>query len=202
MDAARFIYSQSKLLIHKDPLFNDIYNHNLNIHVVIERMAHAMGRCDFINQIVAKGNLCHIVKSSIKNNNAVLCDSTMTKASIIKTPLSNLSYPKCYIEKIDKANTLTRAAQAVLLWKQEVKNSIVVIGQNPSALRILIKCLKNGWDMPLAIIAFPVGYYDAEQSKQELIDFEPDCSWITLKGRIGGSALAGAAFNACFKELV
>lgn len=202
MDAAKNIYFRSKQLLHKDPLFKDINNHNINIHVVIERMAHAIGRCDFINQIVSKGNLCLSVKQAINDDNAVLCDSAMTQASIIKAPLRKPSYPKCYIDKIDKANALTRSAQAVLKWKQNIKNSVVLIGQNPSALRILVKKLKTGWDMPLAIIAVPVGYYDAEQSKQELIEFNPSCSWITLKGKIGGSSLAGAAFNSCFKKLV
>ena len=48
------------------------------------------------------------------------------------------------------------------------------------------------------ICAFPVGFVGAAESKQALIDFAAGKAipFVTLKGRLGGSALAAACINA------
>ena len=55
----------------------------------------------------------------------------------------------------------------------------------------------RGWpERPAAILAFPVGFVGAAESKQALIESGLDLPWITLRGRRGGSAMAAAAVNA------
>jgi precorrin-8X/cobalt-precorrin-8 methylmutase len=49
---------------------------------------------------------------------------------------------------------------------------------------------------PAAIFAFPVGFIGAADSKATLIEKNLGIPFITLKGRMGGSALAAAAINA------
>lgn len=49
--------------------------------------------------------------------------------------------------------------------------------------------------LPAAIIAAPVGFVGAAESKARLIAEAP-VPFITVKGRRGGSAIASAAFNA------
>ena len=52
------------------------------------------------------------------------------------------------------------------------------------------------------ILGFAVGFVGAEESKQALMDYASslDISFITLKGRRGGSAMASAAVNALASE--
>ena len=51
-------------------------------------------------------------------------------------------------------------------------------------------------ERPAAILAFPVGFVGAAESKQALIESGLDVPWVTLRGRRGGSAMAAAAVNA------
>ena len=46
------------------------------------------------------------------------------------------------------------------------------------------------------ILAFPVGFVGAAESKSTLIGQARGVPYLTLKGRRGGSALAAAAVNA------
>jgi precorrin-8X/cobalt-precorrin-8 methylmutase len=49
---------------------------------------------------------------------------------------------------------------------------------------------------PAAILAFPVGFVGAVESKEQLIETGLGIPYIALRGRRGGSALASAAVNA------
>jgi precorrin-8X/cobalt-precorrin-8 methylmutase len=48
---------------------------------------------------------------------------------------------------------------------------------------------------PAAVIAMPVGFVGAVESKRA-IAADPPCPFLTLHGRRGGSAMAAAAVNA------
>ena len=50
---------------------------------------------------------------------------------------------------------------------------------------------------PALLIACPVGFVGAAESKQALVSGYPDFPYITVKGRRGGTAIAAAALNAC-----
>ena len=53
-----------------------------------------------------------------------------------------------------------------------------------------------GGPRPAAILAFPVGFVGAAESKQALIEAGCGVPFLTLPGRMGGSAMASAAVNA------
>ena len=56
--------------------------------------------------------------------------------------------------------------------------------------------LSDGWPRPAALLAFPVGFVGAGESKAVLHEDFPDLPHMTLLGRKGGSAMASAALNA------
>jgi len=60
----------------------------------------------------------------------------------------------------------------------------------------LLEMLGSGAPKPAVILGFPVGFVGAAESKQALIDDAGDIPYLTLRGRRGGSAIAGAAVNA------
>ena len=72
----------------------------------------------------------------------------------------------------------------------------MVIGNAPTALFHLLERLDAGAPKPAAILAFPVGFVGAAESKEALITHNYEVPFITLRGRKGGSAMAAAALNA------
>ena len=93
----------------------------------------------------------------------------------------------------------TRSAAAVTLWAQRIENAVVVIGNAPTALFRLLELLDEGWPKPACILAFPVGFVGAAESKAELARDPRGCEFITLAGRCGGSAIAAAALNSLIR---
>jgi precorrin-8X/cobalt-precorrin-8 methylmutase len=73
---------------------------------------------------------------------------------------------------------------------------VVAIGNAPTALFHLLDRLSDWAERPAVILAFPVGFVGASESKQALIERGLDIPWVTLRGRRGGSAMAAAAVNA------
>jgi precorrin-8X/cobalt-precorrin-8 methylmutase len=84
----------------------------------------------------------------------------------------------------------------VELWRDELDGAVVVVGNAPTALFHLLDRLGDWPERPAAILAFPVGFVGAAESKAALLDATLDIPCLTLRGRRGGSALAAAAVNA------
>jgi precorrin-8X/cobalt-precorrin-8 methylmutase len=95
----------------------------------------------------------------------------------------------------------TRSAAAVELWRDRLKGAVIVIGNAPTALFHLLDLLDAGAAKPAAIIATPVGFVGAAESKAQLtLDFYR-VPFLTLLGRRGGSAIASAALNAILRNI-
>jgi precorrin-8X/cobalt-precorrin-8 methylmutase len=89
----------------------------------------------------------------------------------------------------------TRSAAAVELWRPDLDDAVVAIGNAPTALFRLLELLAEGAARPALILGFPVGFVGAAEAKEALIGFA-GLAYIALRGRRGGSALAAAAVNA------
>ena len=95
----------------------------------------------------------------------------------------------------------TRSAAAVELWRDKLEGAIVVIGNAPTALFHLLEIIEAGGPKPAAIIAAPVGFVGAAESKALLAESNHGIPFLTVLGRRGGSAIASAAFNAIAKDM-
>ena len=91
-------------------------------------------------------------------------------------------------------------AAAVEFWKPHLAGSVVAIGTAPTALYRLLELIGEGADKPALVLGFPVGFIGAVESKQALSEHAAGVPFITLHGRLGGSALAAAAVNALAGE--
>jgi precorrin-8X/cobalt-precorrin-8 methylmutase len=94
----------------------------------------------------------------------------------------------------------TRSAAAVELWRDDLDGAVVAIGNAPTALFHLLDRLREWVERPAVILAFPVGFVGAAESKAALAAAGLDLPWLTLHGRRGGSAMAAAAVNALLRE--
>ena len=168
---------------------------------VAVRIVHACGMIDVSDHLEFSDGFVESGIAALRRNESILCDGHMTAAGISKRFLpaesqivTSVSDAKVALDA-GKAGT-TRSAQAVDSWKDMVGGSIVAVGNAPTALFRLLELLDEGVSRPAAIIAFPVGFVGAAESKAELVRNSRGCDYLVLPGRRGGSAMASAAINA------
>jgi precorrin-8X/cobalt-precorrin-8 methylmutase len=88
----------------------------------------------------------------------------------------------------------TRVAHGIATLEPQLDGGIAVIGNAPTALLALLDLIDAGRCAPALIVATPVGFVAAAESKQELM--RRNVPYITVEGTRGGSPLAAAALNA------
>ena len=161
------------------------------------RMIHACGMVDLGEDIIGDPRLVETVEHSLGKGEVVLCDSEMVAAGILSRianeRLVTLNDPG--VPDLAARLATTRSAAAVELWRNRLAGAVVVIGNAPTALFHLLEMIDNGAPKPAAIIATPVGFVGAAESKAELATNPRGIPFITVRGRRGGSAIAAAALN-------
>jgi precorrin-8X/cobalt-precorrin-8 methylmutase len=190
------IYAQSFAAIRAEA---DLSRVPSALHAAVIRMIHACGMPDLATDIVGDPQIADAVREALTMHAPILCDSEMVRAGIITRQLRGNEVIVTLNEPavVDAAAHLgtTRSAAAVELWRDRLAGAVVVIGNAPTALFHLLDMLDAGDPRPAAIIAVPVGFVGAAESKERLIAASP-VPFITVRGRRGGSAIASAAFNA------
>ena len=91
------------------------------------------------------------------------------------------------------AKGITRTSAGVMALKEKLSGSIVVIGNAPSALLTLCDLMDSGQASPELVIGVPVGFVNAEESKERLREI--DVPSISTVGTRGGTPIAVAALN-------
>lgn len=171
---------------------------------VAMRIVHSLGLPLLAEQVRFSDNACRSGMQALANNADILCDVEMVKQGITKRMISK--EPLCFLndertQSLAKASGETRSMAALELWRPYLKNSVVVIGNAPTALFRLLEMIQSGTDKPALIIGMPVGFVGAAESKQALWDVHQslDIECITLLGREGGSAVSSASCNALLR---
>ncbi len=173
---------------------------------VAERVIHACGMPEILPDLVISDGFPQAVSTALKNGAPILVDAEMLKSAIIPRMLPSHTKVICTLNhknaaRIGKEKNITRSAAGVELWQDQLKGAVVVIGNAPTALFRLLELIDEGAPKPAAIIAFPVGFVGAAESKQELHENPRGIPYATLLGRKGGTAMAGAAINALTRGL-
>ncbi len=168
---------------------------------VAVRLIHACGMTDIVADLAHGGDVAGAARDALASGAPVICDGRMTADGIIRARLPAASEVVCEIAapetaRIAKATATTRSAAAVELWRPHLAGAVVAIGNAPTALFRLLEVIAEGAAPPAAILAFPVGFVGAAESKEALIEDRSGVPYLTLRGRRGGSALAAAAVNA------
>ncbi len=167
---------------------------------IVMRMVHTCGNPDIAQQVRISHAAIDAGIAALNRNCNVLCDVEMVKQGLTKRFLNRA--PLCFLNhhkstELANANGETRTMSALALWTPYLNDSIAIIGNAPSALFRLMEMLEGGAPKPALIIAIPVGFVNSTESKDYLFNQHSklgiEC--ITLKGRIGGSALAASVFN-------
>ena len=165
------------------------------------RVAHASGMADVAEALVASPDVVARAREALAGGAPVLCDAAMVAHGIQRHRLPTANEIVCLVDAPEAARRAaelrsTRSAAAVDLWGPKLAGAVVAIGNAPTALFRLLENVDVGGPKPAAILAFPVGFVGAVESKQALVDSPRGIPFATLPGRRGGSAMAAAAVNA------
>ena len=182
----------------------DLAHLTLEEQQVVMRIVHSVGMPEISEQVRFSANACQQGLEAITNKKTILCDVEMVRHGITKR--MNHQKTLCFLNDetvpvLAKQQGETRTMAALHLWQAHLAGSIVLIGNAPTALFRLLEMINQGADKPALIIAMPVGFIGAAESKQALWDCHQDLGLecITLLGRQGGSAVTSASLNALLR---
>jgi precorrin-8X/cobalt-precorrin-8 methylmutase len=170
------------------------------------RLVHACGMPDIVDDLAFSPGAATAGRNALAAGAAVLCDSAMVAAGIIRAGLPARNAVICTLDAESataraEAEQTTRSAAAVALWRPHLGGAVAAIGNAPTALFRLLEELDSGAPKPALILGFPVGFVGAAEAKAELAARPRGAPFVTLHGRRGGSALAAAAVNALAQPL-
>jgi precorrin-8X/cobalt-precorrin-8 methylmutase len=175
------------------------------LRAVALRLIHACGMTDILADLRWSDDLPVAARSALAAGAPILTDARMVADGIIDRRLRADGRIVCLIDAPETttmatAQATTRSAAAVDLWAPRLAGAVVAIGNAPTALFRLLELLDAGAPKPAAILAFPVGFVGAAESKAVLAADPRGVPFLTLLGRRGGSAMAAAAVNALSGE--
>ncbi|MEM9795964.1 MAG: precorrin-8X methylmutase [Pseudomonadota bacterium] len=163
------------------------------------RVIHACGMVEVADRLAFSPDVAERGIAALRGGAPIYADCEMVAAGITRRLLPPGAAIRCTLNDPatpDRAQATgtTRSAAAVDLW--DTDGAIIAIGNAPTALFRLLERLDDGVPRPAAILAFPVGFVGAAESKAELAERPRATPFLTLRGRRGGSAMASAAVNA------
>ena len=192
------IYRQSFEIVKKEANLDRFSEH---IQKIVIRLIHACGMVDIVDNIAFSDDVYSATCQSLQAGKPIIVDVEMVAVGIIKSLLPANNQIICTLNNSGvrpaaEIQQTTRSAAAVDLWVEQLAESIVVIGNAPTALFRLLEVIADGGPKPSAILGFPVGFVGATESKELLAKNTAKVPFITLLDRRGGSAMACAALNA------
>ena len=166
---------------------------------VLLRVIHTTADFDYERNLVFTENAVQKAAELLRAGTDIVTDTAMAAAGIHKASLSrlgghvlNFMHDADVAEKA-KAEGITRAAVSMRKAAELRRPLIFAIGNAPTALLELCRLMHEGY-RPAFIIGVPVGFVNAEQSKELLLATDADC--IVSRGKKGGSNVAAAICNA------
>ncbi len=165
------------------------------------RMIHASGQIAIAESLLFSAGATEAGIAALRAGKPIFCDAEMVAAGIIRTRLPDDNEVVCtlgapHIGETAKATGTTRSAAAIDCWDERLAGAVVAIGNAPTALFRLMERLDDGMAKPALIVALPVGFVGAAEAKAELVANNRGVPFLTVPGRMGGSAMASAALNA------
>jgi precorrin-8X/cobalt-precorrin-8 methylmutase len=196
-DGAR-IYRESFAIIRAEA---DLSAIPADLEPAVVRMIHACGMTDLPADIDFSPGAGTAARAALAGGAPVLCDSVMVAGGITRSRLAAGNPVVCTLadERVPELAArlgTTRSAAALQLWTGQLDGAVVAIGNAPTALFALLELLDNGAPRPAVILGIPVGFVGAAESKEALMRNAHGIPWLTVRGRMGGSAMTAAAVNA------
>src|SRR5207302_4113301 len=148
--------------------------------------------------IVFGGGLAAAGRAALAGGAPILCDAEMVAHGVTRARLPARNEVVCTLNDprvpaLAQRLGTTRTAAAIDLWAERLAGAVVAIGNAPTALFRLLESIDAGAPKPAAILGIPVGFVGAVESKDALAHNPRGVPFLTVRGRLGGSAMAAAA---------
>lgn len=169
---------------------------------ILQRVIHATGDFSFAQSIRFHSDAIDSGLRAIRNGRNIYTDVTMVAAGIgRKLSSANSGQVICRVSddevgRLAKEMGKTRSETALALSSAD-NIGIVAVGNAPTALLAAMDLIAEGKLVPDLIIGVPVGFVNAAESKDLLL--QQGTPYITVLGRRGGSPVAAAIVNALLK---
>jgi len=174
---------------------------------IVRRVIHATGDVDYADNLIIHPMAVEKGVDAITAGKSIVTDVNMVRAGISEKAINRFGGKiVCKIAEENIANKAkeldkTRAITAMQESIEDMSGGIVVIGNAPTAVFTIIDLVRREIISPALIIAVPVGFVKAAESKEALhvfLDNKKDMQipYIVNIGRKGGSAVAVAITNA------
>ncbi len=167
---------------------------------IVMRLVHTCGDPAVAQKVFFSEHAITAGLEALENKCQVLCDVEMVRHGLTKRLLE--TQPLCFLNDEDvpalaKTAGETRSMTALQKWLPYLAGSIVLVGNAPTALFRLLEMLADNAAKPKLLIAMPVGFVGAAESKEALRQQHQQLGLecITILGRQGGSALTAGTFN-------
>ncbi len=170
---------------------------------IVRRMIHATADFEFNGLSRFHSEAVNAGLDAISRGANIIADVEMICVGLSKPRLNHFGVNTHHfiadedvIEQAKRENS-TRAVQAMRKAQRLglLDDSIVAVGNAPTALLEIIRMVKEENLRPALIIGMPVGFVSAAESKQALTEVNA-IPWIITDGRKGGSTLVVAAIHA------
>ncbi|SMD18307.1 precorrin-8X methylmutase [Kibdelosporangium aridum] len=196
------IYRQSFATIRAEA---DLAGLPADVAKVAVRMIHACGMVDLVADIAYSPNAVAKARAALQAGAPILCDAQMVAAGVTRKRLPADNEVVCMLgdpRVPDLAAKMgnTRSVAGFELLRDRLGDSVVAIGNAPTALFHLLDMVADGAPRPAAVLGIPVGFVGAAESKEALADNSFGLEYLVVHGRRGGSAMTAAAVNAIASE--
>ena len=167
---------------------------------IVKRLIHTTADFEYADLVRFGNGAIETGIDAISKGADIIVDVKMAEVGISRERLGKFGGEiRCFVADKDvraeaQKNSMTKTAAGMRKALPFLDNSIVAIGNAPTALIELVRMIKDGNARPALVIGVPVGFVGAEESKDELMKL--DVPYISIKGRKGGSTVAVAIVNA------
>jgi precorrin-8X/cobalt-precorrin-8 methylmutase len=171
---------------------------------VVRRVIHTSADFDYARAMEFSEGAVERGIEALRRGRGIVTDTTMALAGINKRLLERFGVNTCcFVADPGVAHEaarqgMTRSILALRKGAGDPDNGIFVIGNAPTALFELLRLVREEGLRPDLVIALPVGFVGAEESKDALLREATGYGipFITNRGRKGGSNVAAAVVNA------
>ena len=168
---------------------------------IVRRVIHTTGDFDYARQIRIHPQVVEAAMAALRAGAPIIADTRMIGVGLAPWRLvrfgNEVVVPATLPESrkwAEEAGT-TLSVAAFRHVADRIRGGIVAVGNAPTALLETLRLAREEGIRPAVVIGVPVGFVQAEESKNELFGMS-DLPSVTVLGRKGGSTVAVAILHA------
>ena len=195
------IYARSFALVREA---TDLSRVEETLQPLVIRIVHACAQPDVVGALQWSPRIETLAWQALCEHAPLYADCEMVVQGVIRRRLPADNSVICTLNNagvpaLAQQMQNTRSAAALEHWRERLQDAVVVFGNAPTALFYFLEQVAAGaLPKPAAVVGLPVGFVGAAESKAALAEHAGALGlpFLTLIGRLGGSAMAAAVLNA------